>query len=96
MRMIMRKMWRLPLQWLARRAVVAGRVRMVMAVRAVIVVMAVTMMVVMMVMIVVHDQKLVGLSMMALCLPSVPCATMEPSASTTTRTANSAVMSDVS
>lgn len=45
---------------------------------------------------VVGGQKLTGLSMIALCLPSVPCATMEPSASTTTRTPNRAVMSEVS
>ena len=46
--------------------------------------------------ILVHGQKLVGLSMMDLCLPRLPWATIEPSASTTTRTPNSAVMSDVS
>src|SRR5712671_4602812 len=34
--------------------------------------------------------------MMDLCLPRLPWATIEPSASTTTRTPNSAVMSDVS
>ncbi len=43
-----------------------------------------------------HGQKLTGLSMMDLCFPSVPWATMEPRASTTTRTPRRAVMSDVS
>ena len=41
-------------------------------------------------------QKVTGLSMMALCAPSLPWATKEPSTSTTTRTPTSAVMSDVS
>ena len=40
--------------------------------------------------------KLTGLSMIALWLPSLPWATIEPSASTTTRTPSSAVMSEVS
>ena len=92
--MVVRQMRRLPLQRLAGRPVVTDRVRMmVVAIRPMMmvgVVMAVVMM------IIVHGQKLVGLSMMDLCLPSVPWATMEPSASTTTRTPNSAVMSDVS
>ena len=73
----------------------AGGVRMdMMTVRPVMmmaVVMAMTV-----VMIVVHGQKLTGLSMIDLCLPRLPWATIEPSASTTTRTPNSAVMSDVS
>ncbi len=46
--------------------------------------------------IVVHRQYLTGLSMIALCLPRLPCATIEPRASTTTRTPKSAVMSEVS
>lgn len=37
-----------------------------------------------------------GLSMIALCLPSVPWLTIEPSTSTMTRVASRAVMSDVS
>ena len=37
-----------------------------------------------------------GLSMIDLCRPSLPCATIEPSASTTTRTPRRAVMSEVS
>ena len=41
-------------------------------------------------------QKLTGLSMIDLCLPSVPWATIEPKASTMTRVPNSAVMSEVS
>lgn len=82
------QMWRLPLQRLARGSVVAEGVRMVMMMVAV--VMTVVMM------IVVHGQKLTGLSMMDLCLPRLPWATIEPSASTTTRTPNRAVMSDVS
>ena len=82
-------MRRLPLH--GRRPVVAGRMRV-----AVVVVTVVAVVVMMAVMIVVHGQKLTGLSMMDLCLPSVPWATIEPSASTTTRTPNSAVMSEVS
>ena len=73
----------------------------VMAVSIVMVVVMATPMIVRVVMrvwvmIVVHGQKLTGLSMIAWCLPRVPCATIEPSASTTTRTPNSAVMSEVS
>ena len=82
----------LPLQRLPRRPVVARRMGMGM------VMMVVTVMVVAVavMMIVVHVQKLTGLSMMDLCLPRLPCATIEPSASTTTRTPNRAVMSEVS
>jgi hypothetical protein len=41
-------------------------------------------------------QYVTGLLMIDLCEPSLPCATMEPSASTTTRTPTNAVMSEVS
>ena len=41
-------------------------------------------------------QYATGLLMIFLWLPSLPWATIEPSASTTTRAPNSAVMSDVS
>ncbi len=66
---------------------------MIMIVRAVIVVMMVVMMIVP-----AHDgpQYATGLLMIDLWRPSLPCATIEPSASTTTRTPISAVMSDVS
>jgi hypothetical protein len=87
--LVRRQMRRLPLHRSARGPVVARRVRGVVAV-------AVMMMAVVMVMIVMHGQKLTGLSMMDLCLPRLPCATIEPSASTTTRTPKSAVMSEVS
>jgi hypothetical protein len=80
----------LPLQRLPRRPVVARRMGMGM------VMMVVTVVAVAVMMIVVHVQKLTGLSMMDLCLPRLPCATIEPSASTTTRTPNRAVMSEVS
>lgn len=92
---LVRQMRRLPLQRLASGPVVAGSVRMVMmTVRPVMMVAVVMAMTV--VMIVVHGQKLTGLSIIDLCLPRFPWATIEPSASTTTRTPNSAVMSDVS
>ena len=85
------QMRRLPLQRLASGSVVAKRVMIVRPMVMVAVAMAMRM-----VMIVVHGQKLSGLSMMDLCLPRLPWATIEPSASTTTRTPNRAVMSDVS
>ena len=78
--LVRRQMRRLPLHRSARGPVVARRVRVVVAV-------AVMMMAVVMVMIVMHGQKLTGLSMMDLCLPRLPWATIEPSAS---------VMSEVS
>ncbi len=83
------------------RMVVAGAMRrmvvimvMIMTVIVVVIVMMMAVMVVMMS----HrgPQKLTGLLMMCLWLPSLPCATIEPSASTTTRTPISAVISDVS
>ena len=43
-----------------------------------------------------EPQYATGLLMIFLWLPSLPCATIEPSASTTTRTPISAVMSEVS
>lgn len=89
---LVRPVRRLPLQRLARGSVMAERMMVVMTVRPVMM-MAMAMTVVV---IVVHCQKLTGLSMMDLCLPRLPWATIEPSASTTTRTPNSAVMSDVS
>jgi hypothetical protein len=49
--------------------------------------------------VIVHDapaQYLTGLSIRALCEPSLPCATREPSVSTTTRVPKSDVMSAVS
>ena len=85
-------MRRLPLHRSPCRPIVARPVRIL----AVTVMTMAVSMVVVMVMIVMHGQKLTGLSMMDLCLPSVPWATIEPSASTTTRTPNSAVMSEVS
>jgi len=88
-----RQMRRLPLQRFARGSVMAERMMAVMTVRPM---MMVAMVVTVVMMIVVHGQKLTGLSMMDLCLPRLPWATIEPSASTTTRTPNSAVMSDVS
>lgn len=94
--MVVRQMRRLPLQRLAGRPVVADRVRMVVVTIRPVMVMAVAMVMAVVMMIVVHGQKLVGLSMMDLCLPRLPWATIEPSASTTTRTPNSAVMSEVS
>lgn len=98
MPVVVRKMRRLPLHRLAGRTIVAMAVRPMVVVTLVVAFMAVMVAVIMIVrvMIVVHGQKLTGLSMIALCLPSVPCATIEPSASTTTRTPNSAVMSEVS
>ena len=60
---------------------------MVMAVRVVMMVMPM------------HErprQNFTGLLMIDLCEPSLPWATIEPSASTTTRTPISAVMSEVS
>jgi hypothetical protein len=87
--LLIRQMRRLPLHRSACGPVVATRVRVVVAV-------AVMMVVMVMVMIVMHGQKLTGLSMMDLCLPRLPCATIEPSASTTTRTPKSAVISEVS
>lgn len=91
---LVRQMRRLPLQRLARGPVVAEGVRMVMAVLPVMM-MAIAM-IVTVVVIIVHGQKLTGLSMIDLCLPRLPWATIEPSASTTTRTPTRAVMSDVS
>ena len=41
-------------------------------------------------------QYVTGLLMIDLWEPSLPCATMDPSASTTTRTPTNAVMSEVS
>ncbi len=93
--LVRRQMRRLPLQRLARGPVVAERATVVMTIRPMMMV-AVAMVMAVVVMIVVHHQKLTGLSMMDLCLPRLPWATIEPSASTTTRTPNSAVMSDVS
>jgi hypothetical protein len=95
-RSLVRQVRRLPLQRLARGPVVAEGVRMVMMTVRPVMMMAVAMIVTVVVMIVMHGQKLTGLSMMDLCLPRLPWATIEPSASTTTRTPNSAVMSDVS
>lgn len=89
------QMRRLPLQRLARRPVVAEGVGMVMMAVRPVMMMAIAM-IVTVVVIVMHGQKLTGLSMMDLCLPRLPWATIEPSASTTTRTPNSAVMSEVS
>ncbi len=83
------------------RVVVAGPVRRVVMVVVVIMIMLMTMIMMMMAVMVVvmthaGPQKLTGLLMMDLWLPSLPCATIEPSASTTTRTPISAVMSEVS
>lgn len=96
LRLVLRQMRRLPLQRLARGPIVAERVPMVMMTIRPVMMMAVAMVMIVVVVIVVHGQKLTGLSMMDLCLPRLPWATIEPSASTTTRTPNSAVMSDVS
>jgi hypothetical protein len=93
---LVRQMRRLPLQRLARGPIVAGGVRMVMMTVRPVMIVAAVMARIVVVMIVVHGQKLTGLSMIDLCLPRLPWATIEPSASTTTRTPNSAVMSDVS
>lgn len=90
--LVIRQMRRLPLQRLARWAVVAERMMVVVTTGPMMMALAMAVML----MIVVHGQKLTGLSMMDLCLPRLPWATIEPSASTTTRTPNSAVMSDVS
>lgn len=92
---LVRQMRRLPLQRPARGPVVAKDVRMVMMAVRRVMMMAIAMIVTVGV-IVMHGQKLTGLSMIDLCLPRLPWATIEPSASTTTRTPNSAVMSDVS
>jgi hypothetical protein len=89
--LVMRQMRCLPLNRLAGRPVMAKLARMMVAVTVMMVAVPVVV-----VMIVVHGQKLTGLSMMDLCLPRLPWATIEPSASTTTRTPKSAVMSEVS
>jgi hypothetical protein len=89
--LLIRQMRRLPLYRSARGPVVAQRMGMMVTVTVMMVAVPVVM-----VMIVVHGQKLTGLSMMDLCLPRLPWATIEPSASTTTRTPKSAVISEVS
>ena len=50
----------------------------------------------MMMMVIAMHQKATGLSMISRWRPSVPCATMEPSVSTTSLSASRAVMSEVS
>lgn len=105
-----RQMWRLPLRNRARGLgmVVSGPavrlmgviVTMVMVIMIVSVVMIVVLAVrVVMMVISMHGrprQNFTGLLMIDLCEPSLPWATIEPSASTTTRTPISAVMSEVS
>lgn len=70
----------------------------IMVVIMIMLVAMVVMMMAVMVVMMAHrgPQKLTGLLMMCLWLPSLPWATIEPSASTTTRTPISAVMSEVS
>lgn len=81
------------------RVIVPRAMRRMIVIMVVIMIMLMAMVVMMMaVMVVSHrePQKLTGLLMMDLWLPSLPWATIEPSASTTTRTPISAVISDVS
>lgn len=80
--------------------VVAGAMRRMIVIMVMIMIVRMTMIMMMAVIVVMMahrgPQKLTGLLMMCLWLPSLPWATIEPSASTTTRTPISAVMSDVS
>ena len=72
---------------------------MMMVIVHVVMIMSMFMHIVMMaVMVMTHGgpQYATGLLMIDLWLPSLPCATIEPRASTTTRTPTSAVMSEVS
>lgn len=80
--------------------VVAGAMRGMVRVVVMIMMMVVVVFVIMSVVAVMAmhggPQYVTGLLMIFLWLPSLPWATIEPSASTTTRTPISAVMSDVS
>jgi hypothetical protein len=93
-----RLMRRLPLHGRAMgmMMVVAGAVRRMVMIMTMM--MVVVMSVIMPVVMAMHggSQYATGLLMIFLWLPSLPWATIEPSASTTTRTPISAVMSDVS
>ena len=97
-----RPMRRLPLRRPSGAVVTGPRMGMVVPVMMVttvpvmVVMLIAVMVVVALVRMVMHRQYLAGLSMIALCLPRLPCATIEPRASTTTRTPKSAVMSEVS
>ena len=76
--------------------VVAGAMRRMVVVMVMSVIMPVIMPVVVVMAMHGGPQYATGLLMIFLWLPSLPWATIEPSASTTTRTPTSAVMSDVS
>ena len=80
--------------------VVAGAMRRMVRVVVMVMMMVMVMFVIMPVVAVMAmhggPQYATGLLMIFLWLPSLPWATIEPSASTTTRAPNSAVMSDVS